>query len=182
MLKKTHAVQFKGRVERQSEAIEQVDNPGDVSLVERGAPRSLVMRCPDGCGDILTVNLDRRAGPAWRLYQREGGLTLFPSVWRDTGCGAHFIVWDNVIHWTNDAWILRPNSSLERAVEGRLSDELASFVDIAAAVDEVPWSVLDACRSLVKSGIAVEGTGAERSSFRLASDSVQTSRARKRHW
>ncbi|MBZ9852078.1 hypothetical protein LB565_29300 [Mesorhizobium sp. CA14] len=168
MLRKSYAVQFKGTVERQSEAISLVERPGDVVLVERGVPRAFVMKCPDGCGDVLTVNLDSRAGPAWRFYQREDGLTLFPSVWRDTGCGAHFIVWDDTIHWTNDSWALRRDPSLEAAVEACLTDELVSFVDIAAALDEVPWSVLDACRSLVDGGRAIEGAEPNRASFRLA--------------
>jgi hypothetical protein len=41
------------------------------------------------------VNLDPRAGPAWKLYDREDSLTLFPSVWRESGCEAHFILWRN---------------------------------------------------------------------------------------
>ncbi|MER8867939.1 DUF6527 family protein [Mesorhizobium sp. M0751] len=168
MLRKSHAVHFKGSVERQSEAINLVERPGDVVLVERGVPRAFVMKCPDGCGDVLTVNLDRRAGPAWRFYRRQDGLTLFPSVWRDTGCGAHFIVWDDTIHWTNDKWSLRRNPSLEAVVEAVLTNELVSFVDIAAVLDEVPWSVLDACRSLVDAGKAIEETKQSQASFRRA--------------
>ncbi|MDX8449831.1 DUF6527 family protein [Mesorhizobium captivum] len=165
---KTREIHQKGVVERQAEALELVKKPGDVAIVERGVVRSLVMRCPDGCGDILTVNLDGRAGPAWRLYDGKDGLTVFPSVWRDTGCGAHFIVWDDVIHWTNDIWIVRRDPILERAVEAKLTHDFISYVDLAAALDEIPWAVLDACRSLASTGAAVEDRDKRRPWFKLA--------------
>jgi len=40
------------------------------------------MLCPDGCGERIVLNLDPRAGPAWRLYDRKEKTTLYPSVWR----------------------------------------------------------------------------------------------------
>jgi hypothetical protein len=67
--------------------------------VTRGAPRSIVILCPDGCGEVLTVNLDRRSGPAWRFFERRGTLTIYPSIWRDSGCRAHFIIWNSEILW-----------------------------------------------------------------------------------
>ena len=69
--------------------------PGEAVLVSRGHDRLLVMRCPCACGDDIIVNLDREAGPAWVLYQRRRGTSLYPSVWRDTGCGSHFVVWED---------------------------------------------------------------------------------------
>jgi hypothetical protein len=57
------------------------------------------MRCPDGCGETLVVNLDPRAGKAWKLDMRTGKATLYPSVWRDGGCGSHFIVWRGDVLW-----------------------------------------------------------------------------------
>ena len=73
-------------VERRHEADALTARPGDAVLVHRGRARSLVMACPDGCGERLTVNLDPEAGPAWRAYQTPRGLTLYPSVWRESGC------------------------------------------------------------------------------------------------
>lgn len=133
--------------------------PGDTVLVRRGVPRSIVMRCPDGCGDLLTVNLDPRAGPAWRLYVERDEVTLFPSVWRETGCRAHFILWDDAIYWTNERWPSRHDRALIVRVSARLTSIPQSYETIAASLDEIPWSVLTAARSLVEASIAVEGRG-----------------------
>jgi hypothetical protein len=68
-------------------------------VVERGRPRSVVFRCPCGCGEDLVVNVDREAGEAWRLRLNDGWLTLMPSVWRTSGCRSHFILWSNTVWW-----------------------------------------------------------------------------------
>lgn len=70
----------------------QLHAPGDALLIERGSPRWLVLLCPCGCGEQLRINLDRRAGPAWRLFRDRRGITIHPSIWRDSGCQSHFII------------------------------------------------------------------------------------------
>src|SRR5712692_1655241 len=85
-------LRIRGTVSSRSDASEMLTQPGDAVLVERGRPRLLVLMCPDGCGEELVVNVDRQAGKAWRLYRPRDSLTLFPSIWRDTGCQSHFIV------------------------------------------------------------------------------------------
>ena len=56
---------------------------------------------------------------------------------------------------------------LSDAVLGRLSDtRLTAFSDLAEALDAVPWDVLTVCRRLVRSGLAREGMGKQRGSFR----------------
>src|SRR6267378_4236509 len=71
-----------------------VSAPGDAVLIERGTPRWLLLACPCGCGAELPINLDRRAGKAWRVYKHgTTTLSVYPSVWRDTDCGSHFIIW-----------------------------------------------------------------------------------------
>ena len=92
-------VNFKGEVEFRRDADDLTLAPGDSVAVVRGRPRSFVMACPDGCGERLTINLDQRSGLAWRLYETSRGVTLFPSVWRDSGCRSHFIVWHDTILW-----------------------------------------------------------------------------------
>lgn len=87
-------------VARQHEAREHVlAHPGDVALVERGAVRTAVFQCPCGCGDMLVINLDPAAGSAWRHRVDGEVLTLMPSVWRDSGCESHFILWRNELYW-----------------------------------------------------------------------------------
>jgi hypothetical protein len=62
-------ISLKGVAERQPEAAKLIAKAGDVALVERGVLRSLVICCPDGCGEVITVNLDSRSGPAWRIQR-----------------------------------------------------------------------------------------------------------------
>ena len=71
---KTTRVYWKGKAPDHHEAISLIRAPGDIALVERVRPRSLVCMCPCGCGTAITLNLDRRAGKAWTLYQRHKGL------------------------------------------------------------------------------------------------------------
>jgi hypothetical protein len=128
------------------------------------------MRCPDGCGETITLNLDPRTDKAWRVYQSPKGLTLFPSVWRDTGCKSHFVLWDDVLYWDN--WFDLESDALEdKKLEDRVlkvlkSEALTGFVEVADALGEIPWTVLEACRRLVRAKKAQEGPGSLRTSFR----------------
>lgn len=137
-----------------------------MALVHRGVPRMLVFACPDGCGDVLPVNLDDRADKAWRFYQREGANTLYPSVWRDEGCQAHFILWNDVIYW-NGFDRHEADPALEAAVLSELDPTtFKSYFDVALALDEVPWSVLVACERLVRGGLAVQAPGKGKGRFK----------------
>ena len=166
---------LKGTVQSRGDASPLLEQPGDAVLVERGHPRWLVMKCPDGCGDEIPINLDSAAGPAWRLYRSPNlGLTLYPSVWRDTGCEAHFIVWrDNILllgGWDDSDyetfWEDKAFGRLREAVLNQLpAHALTHFSTIADELEELPWDVLKACRQLVKNGLAVEGKKRERQHF-----------------
>jgi hypothetical protein len=125
------------------------------------------MACPDGCGEQLTVNVDKRAGPAWRYYTEGNRLTIFPSVWRDTGCKSHFIVWRSKIYWCDwhDA-LDAPEEEVLRRTEEALPTELVSYVDIADQLGLVPWAVLSACVRLCHRGVADTGTGKQQGKFR----------------
>src|SRR5260221_9162607 len=60
------------------------------------APKWLKLRCPCGCGEIVSVNLQRRLKPAWKLRVDDGdAVSLSPSVWRTSGCRSHFWFSDN---------------------------------------------------------------------------------------
>ena len=97
---KATRVRRRGTTEYRDEANVLLEEPGDAVLVERGIPRSLVMRCPDGCGETLTINLDRRAGKAWRMNaEKNATLSLYPSVWKADGCRSHFVVRQSRIIW-----------------------------------------------------------------------------------
>lgn len=147
-----------GEAERYADALQLLQQPGDYALIVRGITRSLVMRCPDGCGDTISVNLDRRVGPAWRFYWRAGRATLYPSVWRESGCRAHFIIWKDDLLWCDSRYDTGWNdpdlvSAVRRALPGE-HDTPRHFEDIAAHLKAVPWEVLWACEKLVRSGEA----------------------------
>jgi hypothetical protein len=141
---------LKARVGTRDEARSLMTQPGDAVLIVRGQPRSLVMVCPCGCGDQLTINLDSRSGSAWRFIERRGKVTLYPSVWRESGCCSHFVLWQNNIYlfgWHD--FDRRRHPSLETRVYRYLADgRPRHFSEIADSLGELPWPVLLACESL----------------------------------
>jgi uncharacterized protein DUF6527 len=144
---------------------------GDAVLVNRGRPRSLMIACPDGCGETLVVNLDVRAGPAWRLYRNGPAVSLSPSVWREGGCESHFIVWRSRIIWCGPYETDNQEPAYDAALE---ADVLAamdpvrfrSIQELADQLNEPPWDVARVARRLVISGSAESGLGDHRDSFR----------------
>lgn len=166
-MKKRRAT-LKGIFESHSDAATAARDSGDMALVFRGRPRSVVMKCPDGCGETLTINLDGLAGKAWRLYRDPAGLTLFPSVWRDSGCRSHFILWDDVIYWFGDDW---PHTSDEvmSLVATALTDAFEPSEKIAQTLNLTPWAVLTAARELVRRAQAIEGDDDLKGNFRTHS-------------
>jgi Family of unknown function (DUF6527) len=172
----TKSFRFLRVVPTRGEASAYLKAPGDAVIVERGRARLLMLVCPCGCGEELPINLDSRAGPAWRLYQnRRAGLSLFPSVWRESGCESHFIIWRDKIFLFgqyDDDGLAEPEAlepvggvPLVDAVREQLSDELVPFADIAERLEAVPWDILTACRQLVRKGLAHEGGEEGRGSF-----------------
>lgn len=173
-MKSTSVLKFKGTVSSRGEASPFLAVPGDAVLIERERPRLLLISCPCGCGELFPINLDERAGPAWRLYRNpKTGLTLYPSVWRESGCRSHYIIWRNKIllfghderEWddltADDGTMPSANTVLEQLpATGSLS-----FWQVADKLDAVPWDVLRVCRRLVKSDLAREGKGKERGYF-----------------
>ena len=174
MNKSADKVRFKGKVATRGEASALINKPGDAALIERGRPRLLLVNCPCGCGQHFPINLDPRAGPAWRLYwNRQRELSLYPSVWRESDCMSHYVIWRNKIFllgkYENDFdACLQPDNAIRLvdAVRQRLPESgLVSFSQIADELDAIPWDVLIVCRRLVRAGVAREGLGTERGSF-----------------
>lgn len=156
---------------RYADAASSVANPGDCAVVERaGVRRQLVVCCPDGCGEVLSINLDPRSGPAWRLYQKRGVWSLFPSIDKAAGCLSHFILWRGRVLWCSadddDGGPQEiPEIKIERILGALQGGRKAGFVQIADELDEVPWDVLAVCRSLGRSGVLEEGLGKQRGIF-----------------
>lgn len=166
MKEKADAIVLRGTVSERHMADALLTTPGDAAVVHRGVLRSLVIACPDCCGELLTVNLDSRAGPAWRLFRRNDRLSLYPSVWRATGCESHFIIWRSQIHWCNE---YRPFTSTELDLDqvlAALPHQLTAYEELAQRLDAIPWEVLSACHQLVARGDAQRGRGHNAFSFR----------------
>lgn len=159
MTEPARMVRMVGDAEYRDQAEATLNAPGDASMVFRARPRSIVMACPDGCGETLVINLDSRTDKAWRFDMRGEGLTLFPSVWREGGCGSHFIVWRGHILWCdrfergNSEPIYNPG--IEEAVLNAMDEvQPRSAVELADAIDELVWDVNRVAGRLVGRGLA----------------------------
>jgi uncharacterized protein DUF6527 len=173
-MKLSSRLTLKKIVQNRSDAEGYLRSPGDAVLIERGTPRWLLLACPCGCGAELPINLDRRAGKAWRLFKHgKSGLSVYPSVWRDTDCGSHFIIWrSNILLFGEREEDLESPSLGEelQTLRGAVLDWMpvrgfVSYADIADKLQVDPWDVLDACRSLARRGSLREGMGKERGHF-----------------
>jgi hypothetical protein len=165
---RSEKIRFTGTFRNRDEAAASVKAPGDTALVYRGVSRMLLMNCPCGCGDVLIVNLDERAGRAWRIYRRRSAVSLYPSYWRDTKCKSHFVLWRNRIFWCDwdDDSIWSSASSIEELVLRELPEEFVHYEVLAEKLQEIPWDVLQACHSLVRKGLAVINVPRRKAEFR----------------
>lgn len=172
---RNYRLSLKAELDSRAGAHELLKAPGDAVLIQRGMPRWLLLRCPCGCGEDIPINLDYRAGKAWRLYRGPtSGVTLFPSIWRDTGCRSHFVIWRDWIFMfgLGGPRVTSRSDSFDVAtLSRRVLDvcpysPLTSYVEIADALGEIPWDVEEACRYLVRLGKLVEGSGDQRGYFR----------------
>lgn len=168
---------LKGTVESRSEASGQLSIPGDAILIARGRPRWLLVACPCGSGEEFPINLDPRAGKAWRMYQNhKGEISIFPSVWRDSGSFCHYVIWNSKIFvfgqsWDNDLDSLNIeeiNKLTENVLRLLPQYGFIHFTQIADSLDAVPWDVLIICRRLVRLKRALEGQGKDQGNFRRA--------------
>jgi len=160
-------------VEHRSDASVLLRAPGNAVLIERGRPRIFLLSCPCGCGEEIPINLDPRSGPAWRLYRNTRiGISLYPSVWRKSGCKSHFIIWNGKIYLFgqySDEWEdaeEEATATIEDLVFSKLPIRgLVYYSVIADSLGAVPWDVLHACHRLVKKKIAYEGINKQRAMF-----------------
>jgi hypothetical protein len=172
MKKPNQKIRLAGTVENRLDAQHLLKSAGDLVLIERsGIPRWAVIRCPSGCGDDIALNLDVRTGSAWRIYHRRKQISIFPSVWRDSGCGSHFIVWNSKIHWCGNRWNLNSAGEIDpHRVLDILRSAESSYVNLTTIAEDlhaIPWDVLQVCRTLEKSGVLIEGRNDQRWHFRL---------------
>ena len=165
---RANVIQLMGVFMQRDDAAAVIKEAGDTALVHRGSPRMLLMKCPCRCGDILVINLDKRAGPAWRMYQRGNAISLFPSYWRDSACASHFVLWSNNVFWCDweDDSLWTSASVIQDHVSQALPDHFIHYEQLAEQLGEIPWDVLLACHALVRKGGAVANQPRSKGEFR----------------
>ncbi|WP_214473387.1 DUF6527 family protein [Mesorhizobium sp. dw_380] len=110
-------------------------------------------------------------GKAWRLYRKGNAISLSPSVWRDGGCGSHFIVWQSRIIWCDRFEMGNQEPAYDAALEAEVLATLdavrfRSTHEIAEELNEIPWDVARAARKLVDRGFAEYPADAQRDRLR----------------
>lgn len=55
--------------------------------------------CPCGCRETVHLRFMGERRPRWSLESRAGRATVFPSVWRQSGCRSHFFIRVGRIDW-----------------------------------------------------------------------------------
>ena len=121
------------------------------------------------------MNLDSRVGDAWRFYNRNGRISLFPSIWLTSGCESHFILWSNQVFWFPSTTFDSPtvsNYEIERKLIAclRCKKGSASYVELAEKIEEIPWDVLVVAQRLARKGILVEEKANNEGRFKLAEE------------
>ena len=74
----------------------------NVVYVRKGAsgPAFGYLACPCGCGATLHLRFVGERRPRWSIsLDRNGRVTLHPSVWRRVDCNSHFVVRAGKIEW-----------------------------------------------------------------------------------
>lgn len=67
---------------------------------ENGRQWFVVLRCPCGCGETIQLSLLPTVQPRWTATEeKDGTLTVHPSVWRTKGCRSHFWLRRGLIVW-----------------------------------------------------------------------------------
>lgn len=161
-------------VESRSEVSGNPLKEGEAILVARGIPRWLVLGCPDGCGDTLPINLDSRSGKAWKFVDKRGRITLHPSIWRDTGCLCHFVIWDSKIWLFGTTFDISPSEQrssreLEAAVLALLRAHRSRYRSVDSLAEELdvsPWQIWNVCRALQRRRLLI--TSDTEDSFRTS--------------
>jgi hypothetical protein len=83
------------------------------AVVHKGKLFWTVLRCPCGCGEVISLPMSEPHNPRWILQQSENARpNLRPSVWRNQGCMSHFWIKDGRVHMCGNTgtapWIANP--------------------------------------------------------------------------
>jgi hypothetical protein len=84
-----------------------------ITIVNRGKPYWALFRCPCGCGNVISLSLQKGHNPSWTVRKTTAGRpTVNPSIWQNTGCCSHFWIKDGRVYWCNNTgvepWVAEP--------------------------------------------------------------------------
>ena len=80
-----------------------VGNDELVIVGNRRFAKWVLFRCPCSCFELISLPLMRPQDPRWRLrVERDGAVTLSPSIRRSASCYSHFWVHSSRISWCFD--------------------------------------------------------------------------------
>ena len=75
----------------------------------------VAMKCPCNCGDIIQLSLEHDSSPRWDLSEHsDGTISLYPSIWRNKRCLAHFWINRSDVKWCEDSGIVAPPQRASR--------------------------------------------------------------------
>lgn len=98
-------------------------------------------------------------------------MSLYPSVWRDTGCLSHFILLRDQIYLfdkVEDWWDLSEMPSIDSNVLTLMKDKVTrTAIEISMALQEIPWDVIESCRRLTRQGKLKESLDDATTFYRL---------------
>lgn len=61
---------------------------------------SAAMLCPCGCGELIQLSLHKEGRPKWEIIRNKNGtVSLHPSIWRKKGCHSHYFFKNGFIQW-----------------------------------------------------------------------------------
>jgi len=71
----------------------------------------VAMKCPCGCGELIQLSLEEDSSPRWSLIEHSNGrVSLYPSIWRNKRCLAHFWLKGSKIEWCKGTGKIIPPS------------------------------------------------------------------------
>lgn len=87
------------------EDVPDVIKPGVIYMIgDTSMPWAVSFMCPCGCEEIISLSLIPTDRPRWQArIQKDGLITLSPSIWRTKGCRSHFFIQNGRVVWTKAA-------------------------------------------------------------------------------
>lgn len=75
-----------------------------VIVVNASYEKWACFRCPSNCGELISLSLNQRRSPSWRVtYDWLSRPTLYPSIRQLNDCQCHFWIKNGQTYWCHDS-------------------------------------------------------------------------------